>query len=149
MNSVKDYCHSRVQKLRLRSRGASPISQLADWRKRFWKVQFFWGAFAFLQALSSGRIGDFIARDGGADQILHFGSRNTKRLTIRTACGDLDGCELHFNYDGRDSLSFGMPRSTDKGDERCNTIDLFGSWRCYHFLDTGFHSPMKKNLQIG
>ena len=56
----------------------------------------FLGAFAFLQALSSGCVDDFVTREGGADQILHFGSRNTERLTIRTTFGDSDGYVLNF-----------------------------------------------------
>ena len=104
--------------------------------------------FAFMQALSSGCVDDFVAREGGADQILHFGSHNTERLTIRTTFGGSDGYELHFNYDGQDRLVFGMPRLPDMGDERRNTINRLGSWRFYHFLDTGFHSPMKKTCKL-
>ena len=105
-------------------------------------------AFAFLQALSSGCVDNFVTREGGADQILHFGSRKTERLTIRTTFGDSDGYELSFIYDGRDGLAYGMPRIPDMGDERNNTIDRLSSWRCYHFLDTGFHSPMKKTCKL-
>ena len=111
----------------------------------------FLGAFAFLQAFSAGRIPEFVAREGGADQILHFGSRHTEHLTMRTTFDDSDRSdefELHFRYDGRDGLAFGLTTIAGMGDERCNSIDRFCSWRCYHFLDTGFHSPMKKTCKL-
>ena len=34
------------------------------------------------------------------------------------------------------------------GDDRGNTADLTGSWRSNHFLETGFHSPMKETCRL-
>ena len=42
----------------------------------------FIGAFAFLQAIRAGRLQDYVARAGGAERILHFGSRVTEMLRI-------------------------------------------------------------------
>ena len=42
----------------------------------------FIGAFSFLRAVRSGKLRDFVMRAGGADRILHFGSRTTSDLAI-------------------------------------------------------------------
>ena len=110
----------------------------------------FLNAFAFLQAFSSGQLDEFVVRGGGADQFLHFGSRTTEQMTISTRFTGSDGYEFQFRYDGRDNFLWtGMPRLPDMGDKRRDTRKRFDSWRCHHFPDTGFHSPMKKNLQAG
>ena len=38
--------------------------------------------FSFLHAISDGRLGEYVARSGGADTLLHFGPRVTDALTI-------------------------------------------------------------------
>ena len=43
----------------------------------------FIGVFSFLHAIRSGRLQEYVMRAGGADKILHFGSKSTKELTIR------------------------------------------------------------------
>ena len=39
----------------------------------------FIGAFGFLQAIRAGGLGDYVERAGGAERILHFGSRRLRR----------------------------------------------------------------------
>lgn len=109
----------------------------------------FLNAFAFLQAFSSSQLVEFVVRGGGADGFLHFGSRTTEQLTIGTKFAGSDGYELQFRYDGRDNfLWIGGPSLPDMGDKRREIRKRFDSWRCYHFLDTGFHSPMKKTCKL-
>ncbi len=40
----------------------------------------FIGVFAFLNAIREGRLRDYVTKGGGAEKILHFGSKTTKEL---------------------------------------------------------------------
>ena len=48
----------------------------------------FLGVFKLLQAIRAGRLQDYVARAGGADRLLHFGSKVTEELVIRLTFGD-------------------------------------------------------------
>ena len=43
----------------------------------------FIGVFSFLNAIRLGGLRDYVMRSGGADKILHFGSKTTKNLSVR------------------------------------------------------------------
>src|ERR1043165_3993449 len=43
----------------------------------------FIGVFAFLHALREGHLQDYVFKAGGADKVLHFGSKVTQKLHIR------------------------------------------------------------------
>ncbi len=45
----------------------------------------FVGVFSFLQAIRAGRLREHVARAGGAERILHFGSRITERLQLEVS----------------------------------------------------------------
>ena len=45
----------------------------------------FIGAFAFLNAIRSGKLQDYVIRAGGADKVLHFGSRETDEVHIHVS----------------------------------------------------------------
>src|SRR6266568_8018093 len=45
----------------------------------------FIGVFAFLHAIREGRLQDYVIKAGGADKVLHFGSKVTKELEIRVS----------------------------------------------------------------
>ena len=47
----------------------------------------FLGVFKLLQAIRAGRLQDYVARAGGADRILHFGSTVTEKVVIRLIFG--------------------------------------------------------------
>ena len=47
----------------------------------------FLGVFKLLQAIRAGRLQDYVARAGGADRLLHFGSKVTEELVIRLTFG--------------------------------------------------------------
>lgn len=109
----------------------------------------FLNVFALLQAFSSGRLDDFVVREGGADRLLHFGSRNTEQLSIRARFAGSGGHEFQLRFDGRDDLHWHeLPMPPEFGDKISNARNRFDSWRCHHFLDTGFHSPMKKSSKL-
>ena len=53
----------------------------------------FIGVFSFLQDIRMGRLKEYVLRAGGADRILHFGSKTTSQLTI---CGVYDKGEYEY-----------------------------------------------------
>ena len=54
----------------------------------------FVGAFSFLRALRSGRLREYVSRSGGADRILHFGSKVTPELGVHVFFGGPE----HYQY---------------------------------------------------
>ena len=48
----------------------------------------FIGAFSFLNAIRESRLQEYVIRVGGADRVLHFGSRNTEKLHIHISFQD-------------------------------------------------------------
>src|SRR6266436_6661245 len=43
----------------------------------------FIGIFSFLHSIREGRLWDYVAEAGGADKVLHFGSKTTREIRIR------------------------------------------------------------------
>ena len=116
----------------------------------------FLDAFSFLQAFHSRRLNNYVAQAGGADQILHFGSRTTKQLQLCVTFDDSDSYTVKFFHGSGDRLypddddfyHLGMPGYPDMGQERRNTRDRLSYWKLYHFHDAGFYSPMKKTSKL-
>ena len=48
----------------------------------------FLGVFKLLQVIRAGRLENYVARAGGADRILHFGSKVTEMVAIDVTFGD-------------------------------------------------------------
>src|SRR5580693_63270 len=42
----------------------------------------FIGGFSFLQAIREGKLQEYVTRAGGADKVLHFGSKMTKNIQL-------------------------------------------------------------------
>ena len=102
----------------------------------------FLGVFEFLHEIYEGktadRLRDYVTAAGGAEKILHFGSKATR--------------EIVFDYSfrqGRYELRL-RPTSDDGlylyGGRFTTVWDL--SWRVYHFEDTSFSSPMRKTAKV-
>ena len=136
----------------------------------------FIGAFSFLQEIRSGRLQTYVIRAGGADRVLHFGSRKTAKLSIHiqfenqrnqyeisltpTADDRLSPDEeFVFTLDKRrdqpDSYDYYLPmrdgEAGSSGSRSGPAQFVRGSldgWRLYHLHDTGFHSPMKKTADV-
>ncbi len=132
--------------------------------------------FSFLHAIRDGRLQDYVARAGGAERLLHFGSKVTQELA------------LHVSFEGgKNQYRIGLvPTATDqlapRGEEvgfwakpqfprpfweslgslgseaGISRTDLRGTgryvrsnldrWRLYHFHDTSASSPMKKTTEL-
>ena len=137
----------------------------------------FLGVFEFLAAIGAGRLRNYVARAGGADKLLHFGSRTTPVLSIRVSFGsgkqlygiDLEADDADGLYPSQESLTepdrkdargcYGSGVSSDDGETGFGESapeppaagrvrNRFDRWLPYHFHDTSFHSPMKKTADV-
>ena len=136
----------------------------------------FIGVFSFLNAVREGRLEEYVIRAGGANKILHFGSRTTEKVHIhisfrneedqyRIELGPNASDELitqsEVNYfwdkshDARPYPSFiesegreaGISRPVSEGFLSYVKASLDG-WRVYQFHDTGVDSPIKKTADV-
>ena len=136
----------------------------------------FLSVFSFLNAIRQGRLQEYVLRGGGAERVLHFGSRVTKQVQIHLSFDDeVNQYEVRLATDNADRLvpaqesaSFwNKARYTEPYETGISPIGLeagisgqssgrieahvqrhLDSWRLYHFHDTGFDSPMKKTADV-
>ncbi|BAC89784.1 AAA family ATPase [Gloeobacter violaceus] len=132
--------------------------------------------FTFLHALREGRLQDYVIKAGGAEKILHYGSKVTDKIQIDISFrGGRNRYEIELQPTVADELIVQSEfiYSSDKSASDSKTIRSllpFGreaaisdpktqeivtyvrtrldSWRLYHFHDTGLTSPMKKTADI-
>ena len=131
--------------------------------------------FAFLHAIREGQLQDYVAKAGGANRLLHFGVRNTQQLYLHISFSnernqyaleleptDLDGLipteeKVMFwdkaqhpgpydEYLPRRGLESGISVSGSRTSHYVR--GHLGSWRLYHFHDTGRGSGMKTAAAI-
>jgi predicted ATPase len=133
----------------------------------------FIGAFTFLREIREGRLSEYVAVAGGAEKVLHFGSRTTKEMHLRLWFQDASQYDLKLAPTADDGL---FPKETvlledDTFDERprlkppqqapegvnsdarfrrvVNWIHVqLGGWRLYHLHDTSSLSPMRKTAKL-
>lgn len=131
----------------------------------------FVGAFSFLHAVREGRLQEYVTSAGGAERLLHFGSKTTKEISFRLAF--LDGIreyDLKLSPTGDDSLfpskeiaSFqGKATALEPREKRLEAgisnpeiessskwvRDRIEGWRLYHLHDTGSSSPTRKTAKV-
>ena len=133
--------------------------------------------FSFLREVREGRLQDYVRRGGGAEQILHFGSRVTPRLQIFLSFQNernqydlaLAPTEDDGLYPAAERASFWdkrryptrpfdeelAPRGREAGISDPNATrtarwvrDHLSRWRLYHMHDTSPASPMRKTAKI-
>ena len=135
----------------------------------------FLGAFSLLHAIRTGNLQRYIASAGGADKILHFGSRVTEKIRmhicfqeqlneyeIALAVGDADTLfvDEESAYFAGDKYQFPIQESfwshsseatisdrNSSGIER-NVRRHLGGWWVYHFEDTSRTSPLRQTAQL-
>jgi predicted ATPase len=138
----------------------------------------FIGVFSFLHALREGHLRDYVLKAGGADRILHFGSKVTPQLKIHISfrggtnqyeivLGATEDDQLYpqteFVYfwnrarypDGPYSEGL-LAKGTEAGisDPKQGSKtgryvrDRLDRWRLYHFHDTSVSSPMKMTADV-
>lgn len=137
----------------------------------------FIGVFSFLRAVRSGKLRDFVMSAGGADRLLHFGSRTTSALAIDVSFEQgRNRYEIVLAAGGADDL---YPREetttyTSERTNRCRRKELspnngeagisvspkrsqtingyirrhLDSWRLHHFHDTSPTSPIRKTADV-
>ena len=128
----------------------------------------FIGVFSFLQANRDKRLRDYVGRAGGADRLLHFGSKRTDSLTVHVSFKNgVNQYKIELVATDADELN---PTSEvvyfwDKEHERPHETSIrgykgeaaigdhsiggvakyvrshLGRWRLYHFHDTSSSSP--------
>lgn len=136
----------------------------------------FIGVFSFLHTIRAGHLQDYVAKAGGAEKVLHFGSKATPMLKIRiTFENEAHQYELELQPTKADELipttervyywnraidrplhSENLERvgkeagiSADSPSAVTSYIrDHLDRWRLYHFHDTSSTSPMKKTADI-
>lgn len=137
----------------------------------------FIGVFSFLHAILEGRLQDYVAKVGGADKILHFGSKTTKKIEFHLSFRDeVDQYSLALSPTEADNLfpseewAYFWDKSwryrepyREKLVRRGNEAGIsdatvqktahwvrerLGGWRVYHFHDTSASSPMKKTADV-
>ena len=111
---------------------------------------------------------DYVSRSGGADRLLHFGSKETSKIKFGVAFGEeFDNhfadysIEMHQAVDDRLFCSVTQKAATLPphlaGTEEVPLtaeppIELLRTkmdgWRLHHFYDTGTTSPMKKTADV-
>lgn len=137
----------------------------------------FIGVFSFLHAIREGHLRDYVIKAGGADKILHFGSKVTPRLEIRISFeGERNQYEIALDateddqlypqsekvyfwnkatyhrpyYEGLSAKGMEAGISDPKQASRIGNYvrDHLGRWRLYHFHDTSASSPMKSTADL-
>ena len=135
----------------------------------------FIGVFAFLREIREGRLRRYVVEAGGAEKVLHFGSKQTKEIYIDlsfangvnryelklglTADDGLYPYEESAHLDGRvgsmdrDHTSFlSAVNGREAGISNRDVIDVakmvqdhLGSWRLYHLEET---RPMRMTVEV-
>lgn len=137
----------------------------------------FIGVFSFLRDVKEGKLQEYVRRAGGAERVLHFGSKTTRSIEIflvfsgevnqyRIELGATDADQLYpeneivyywdkFRYPERPwhlmLPSNGLEAAiSGKTTDRVSPYirEHFDRWRVYHFHDTSSSSPMKKSSSV-
>lgn len=136
----------------------------------------FIGVFSFLHSIREGHLQDYVIKTGGADKILHFGTKVTKQLQIRISFrNEINQYEINLEPTNADELvphsewvyywnqskysgpmGESLPRtgkeagiSAQESTRIASYVrDHLDRWRLYHFHDTSSTSPMKKTADI-
>jgi predicted ATPase len=138
----------------------------------------FIGVFSFLHAIREGRLQEYVAKAGGADRILHFGSKTTNAIEIQISFKNeanqyslkLEPTEADELYPASEEVCYwdkqaypdkpyDRPLVSRPGKEAAISEsgvrgiagwvrEHLGNWRLYHFHDTSVLSPMKKTADL-
>lgn len=138
----------------------------------------FLGVFSFLHAIREGRLNNYVREAGGAENILHFGSKTTKEIKLDLSFQDgVNQYSITLKPNDDDGLNpvdevvkfwekdiypnpyseylFSRKGGTEAGISDPNTKRIadwvklrLGRWRLYHFHDTSSSSPLRKTAQL-
>jgi predicted ATPase len=135
----------------------------------------FISVFSFLHSLREGHLQEYVGRAGGAERVLHFGSKTTSELHIHVSFEDgtnqyaitlvpseadqlLPTSEVVYFWDKAYPRPWNRvlpPHGTEAGISRSGLAATEGyvrahldRWRVYHFHDTSTGSPLKKTADV-
>ncbi len=138
----------------------------------------FIGVFAFLHAIREGRLNDYVRKAGGAEQLLHFGSKATAEIQIHVSFKDEvnqykislkpttdDGLfpsnELVYYWEKTQypsPLSQSLSPQANGQEAGISNPNVkrtaawvrtwLGLWRLYHVHDTSTSSPLRKTARL-
>jgi predicted ATPase len=106
----------------------------------------------FLHAVREGRLRNYVAEAGGAEKVLHFGSKTTKEIEICLFYGG--EAKLRQRLGFSPTNNDGLYQSTGVFDWEKNLGGSGsegarpGDWRIYHLHDTSLSSPMRKTAKV-
>ena len=106
--------------------------------------------FSFLREITSDRLKDYVNRAGGADKILHFGSRTTEELIIDISFDDIAN-RYTIRLHATDTDMLYLSSESDRFWNAHSDSDIRNHpdrWRVYHFHDTSSTSPMRKTADV-
>ena len=116
----------------------------------------FINAFSLLQAVRDDTLAAYVERSGGADRILHFGSKITRKLRLAVAFRGGGSFELSLEVAEDDrlmittggalgSMVIGRPGNTGLPEFTRDQLERF---RVYHFHDTSAQAPIKRTADL-
>ena len=138
----------------------------------------FISVFSFLHSIREGRLRDYVVQAGGAEKVLHFGSKTTKNIDVFLSFrGEVNQYELVLSPTQDDGLypssettyfwnksSYNRPwdqslvsreQGREAGISDPNLAKTpswvrarLGGWRLYHLHDTSVSSPMRKTAKV-
>ncbi|MDE2798307.1 MAG: AAA family ATPase [Gemmatimonadota bacterium] len=106
--------------------------------------------FSFLREIILDRLKDYVDRAGGADKILHFGSRTTEELLIDISFDDIAN-RYTIRLRATDTDMLYLSSESDRFWNAHSDSDIRNHpdrWRVYHFHDTSSTSPMRKTADV-
>lgn len=134
--------------------------------------------FKFLHSLRLGRLRNYVVASGGADKLLHYGSRTTQKINLEVSfLGGAIEYSIELSPTGDDGLYpsnetiISHNRKTplemvnhslspaqggreagisepSEGDAVHHVAAQMASWRLYHLRDTSSSSPMRKTASV-
>lgn len=138
----------------------------------------FIGVFSFLHSIREGRLRDYVVQAGGAERVLHFGSKTTKNIDLFLSFRDeVNQYELVLSptqddglYPSSETTFFwdknvykrpwsqslaSREQGREAGISDANIARTpswvrarLGGWRLYHMHDTSVSSPMRKTAKV-
>jgi predicted ATPase len=110
----------------------------------------FLGVFQLLRAVAELRLSNYVGAAGGADKVLHFGSKTTEEIAVALRHSDRE-FQFKFAPTGDDGLYLvnqdAQPTFLNGGDPSDTELirSLAATWRVYHLHDI---SPMQKTGDV-
>ena len=134
----------------------------------------FIGIFSFLKAIREGRLAEYVGQAGGAEKILHFGSKTTQAIRVHLSFAEeIDQYEIRmvptrndeffvsdeaayfwnkaYPSPYREELAGGREAGISRPVSHRSASYVqqrMASWRVYHLHDTSSSSPMRKTAKV-